>query len=149
MTMYTEPTGNAGTMRMDDNGVDNVDLYLLGVNELVEQVPWAYTLDGVMSSWKSFRLEPNLAWQKLTTLFVGSTQDVTFHLGASGNALLGGPQDMTVDIQRGDLIGGVGGGARIPVDGIYKNALVWLNDQGEWKPVQPWAKKAGVWRPST
>lgn len=148
MTTYTQPTGNAGIMRMDDDGVSAVDLYLLGVNELITQVPWTVTLNGVLQSWKSFRLEANNAWQKVATLYVGSTQDVTFHLGASGNVKLGGPSDFTVDIQRGDLVGGGGGRARVVDGGVYKSAIGWINDQGEWKQVQPWAKKAGLWRPS-
>ena len=147
MPTYTQPTGNAGTMRIDDDGVSTVDIWLLGVNELVTQVPWTVTLNGQMQSWKSFRLEANLAWQKVASLFVDTTQEITFHLGASGNVKLGGPSNFVVDIPRGDLVGGGSNLARVVANGVHKRAIVWLRDEGVHKQVRPWAKKAGKWRP--
>lgn len=149
MTTYTKPTGNAGTMRIDDDGHDNVDLYLLGVNELVPEVPWAYTVNGVTTGWQSFRLEPNVAWQKLGTIWVGSTQTITLRLGASGNVKLGGPTNFAVDITRSGSVETPGTGyARILVDGVYKYAIAYVNDEGEWKQAQPWGKIAGKWGPA-
>lgn len=148
MTTFTKPTGNVGQMRVDDDGV-NIDLYLLGVNELITQVPWTVTLNGAQQSWKSFRLEANVAWQKVATLFANQSQTLTFHLGASGNVKLGGPTNFDVEIDRGELPDEVGGRARVVDAGVNKPALVWLKDQGEWKITQPWAKKAGLWKPSS
>lgn len=129
---------------MDDDGT-NVDLYLMGVNEAVSQIPWAYTLNGVTSNWRSFDLQDDVVWQKVGTLFVPTTQTITFKLGATGHVKLGGPIDMEVDIQRGDVVGLGDGTARIRDAGVHKTAIAWVNDQGEWKQAISWGRVAGVW----
>lgn len=148
MTTYTQGTGAAGTMRIDDDGSQYVDLYLLGVNERVEQIPWTYILNGQVDPWKSFTLEANTAWQKVTTLLVDATQDITFRLGDSHNVLVGGPTDMVLEIERVPLISGGTGYARILVDGVYRQAIPFVNDDGEWKQAEPWAKLQGEWKPA-
>lgn len=148
MTTYTKPTGNAGTMRIDDDGSRYIDFWLLGVNELVEQVPWASISNGVVSSWNSFRLEPNLQWQRVSTFPIDTTQTVTFRLGASGNAKLGGPTDFEVDITRVPLISAGYGTARINVNGLWHQAIPYVKENGEWKQAEPWGKIAGEWRPA-
>lgn len=148
MTTYTHPTGAAGTMRIDDDGTQYVDFWLLGINELVEQVPWAYILNGQVSSWNSFRLEANTDWQRVITLVVNETQEITFRLGASGNARLGGPEDFPLDITRVQLISAGYGSGRIKVDGIWHQAIPYVNDNGEWKQAEPWGRLAGEWRPA-
>lgn len=148
MTTYTNPTGAAGTMRIDDDGTQYVDLWLLGVNERIEQIPWAYVLNGQVSGWQSFTLEANLAWQRVATLVVNETQTVTFKLGASLNAKLGGPTDFPVDITRVPLISSGTGYARINVNGIWYQAIPFVKDDGEWKQAEPWGRIAGEWRPA-
>lgn len=148
MLTYTKPTGAAGTMRIDDDESQYVDLYLLGVNQMVDQIPWTFILDGVVQPWRSFRLEANTAWQKLTSLKVDVTQTITFRLGASGNALVGGPTDFEADITRVPLVSGGTGYARIVVNGVYRQAIPYIRDNGEWKQAEPWARLAGEWRPA-
>jgi hypothetical protein len=135
-------------MRIDDDGQKYVDFYLLGVNQLVEQVPWAYILNGQVSSWKSFRLEANLAWQRVATLAVDVTQEITFRLGASGNVLLGGPTDFPLEVTRVPLVSSGHGFARIKVNGIWRQAIPYVKDNGEWKQAEPWGRKAGEWKPA-
>lgn len=148
MTTNTHPTGAAGVMRVDDDGSKYIDLWLLGVNELVEQVPWAYIINGQVSSWQSFRLEANLAWQRLATLAVDETQTITFRLGDSNNVKLGGPTDFEVDITRVPLISSGVGYARINVNGAWFQAIPYVKDNGEWKQAEPWGRIAGEWRPA-
>lgn len=148
MSTYTNPTGAAGTMRIDDNGTDTIDFWLLGVNELVEQVPWSALVNGADTGLKSFRLEPNVSWQKVASFYVAINQEVTFHLGASGNVLLGGPTDFSVDVQRAAYTSGGTGTARINVNGVYFTAIPYVKDGGEWKQAEPWGKIAGEWRPA-
>lgn len=148
MTTYTQPTGTAGTMRIDDDGSQYVDFYLLGVNQVVDQVPWTYVLNGQLQSWRAFRLEANTAWQKVTSLLVSTTQDVTFRLGASGNARLGGPADFTIEVERVSLVSTGHGYARVLVNGVYRQAIPYVNDNGEWKQAEPWGKIAGIWKPA-
>lgn len=148
MITYTQPTGAAGTMRIDDDESQYVDLYLLGVNQRIEQIPWTYILNGQIDPWKSFTLEANTAWQKVTTLLVDATQDITFRLGDSHSVLVGGPTDFVQEITRVALISGGTGFARILVDGIYRQAIPFVNDNGEWKQAEPWAKLQGEWKPA-
>lgn len=144
MATWMQPTGAQGNMRVDDDGT-NVDLYLLGVNELVTDVPWAYTLDGDTVGWRSFDLQADVSWQKLTTLFVPTTQTITFKLGATGNVKLGGPVDFEVDIQRGDVVGLGDGSVRVKDEGVHKTAIPWVRDQGVWKQALAWGRVAGEW----
>lgn len=144
MPTYTQPTGNSGTMRIVDTG-EFVEFWLLGVNQLVDQIPWAYVADGITSDWRSFRLEANVAWQRLTTLRILTPQTVTFRLGASGNPAIGGPVDFSVDIER-QTIESIGTGTvRLKVGDIYKYAIPYVKDDGEWKQADPWARLAGEW----
>lgn len=142
--VYTKPTGNSGTMKIEDDG-EYVSLWLLGVNQLIPEVPWAYIADGIVSDWRSFRLEANLAWQKLTTLRILTPQTVTLRLGASGNTALGGPTDFEVDIER-EPIESIGTGTvRIKVGDVHKYAIPYVKDDGVWKQADPWARLAGEW----
>lgn len=148
MTSYFQSTGSAGTMRIDDDGSQYVDFYLLGVNQVVDQIPWTYIHDGIVEPWRSFRLEANQSWQKLASILVDATQTITLRLGASGNVLVGGPTDFAQEITRVALVSAGYGYARINVDGIYHQAVPYVNDNGEWKQAEPWAKQAGEWRPA-
>lgn len=148
MTTYTQPTGAAGTMRIDDDGSEYIDFWLLGVNELITQIPWASIYNGEVSSWKSFRLEANLEWQRVATFPVHTTQTVTFRLGATGNAKLGGPTDFELEVTRVPLLSAGYGTVRVNVNGIWYQAVPYVKDNGEWKQAEPWGKIAGEWRPA-
>lgn len=148
MTRYTKPTGAAGTMRVDDDGTQYVDFWLLGVNERIEQIPWATIVNGQVSSWNSFTLEANLAWQRVSTFVVNETQTITFRLGDSHNAKLGGPTDFEVDITRVPLISAGYGTVRVKVNDVYYQAIPYVKDDGEWKQAEPWGKIFGEWRPA-
>lgn len=144
MPTYTKPTGNSSTMKIEDDG-EYVSFWLLGVNRVVDQIPWAYIADGLASDWRSFRLEANVAWQKLTTLRITTPQTVTFRLGASGDAAVGGPTDFAADIERVVEESTGSGAVRIKVGNIYKYAIPYVNDKGVWKQAVPWARVAGEW----
>lgn len=148
MLSTTHPTGAAGTMRIDDDESYYVDFYLLGVNQLVEQIPWTYILNGQVIPWQAFRLEANTAWQKVTSLQVYVTQTITFRLGDSGNALIGGPTDFEYDVTRIPFVSDGQGYAEINVDGLYHQAIPYVKDSGEWKQAEPWARLLGEWKPA-
>jgi hypothetical protein len=134
-------------MKIEDPG-EYVEFWLLGVNHLVDQIPWASVVNGVVSPWMSFRLEPNVAWQKVTTIQVLESQTITFRLGASGDVAVGGPTDFSVDIERAAVVSSASGYARIEVNGIYYFAIPYINDNGEWKQAESWGKLAGLWNPA-
>lgn len=142
MTDYTLDTGTDGTMMIrDENG--NLDLWIkAAVDTVVPEMPWAFTLNGVTEGWRSFDFQAGGLYQLVTTLWVGYTQTVIFHLGDTGTADLGGPTDLSVDILRGSSAGV----ANVKSGAVHKTALVYVRDGGVWKSAETWVRVASVWR---
>lgn len=148
MTTATKPTGSASVMKIEDNG-EYIDFWLLGVNQRVEQIPWASTFDGVRSSWQAFTLLPNVSWQKVTTIRVTTPQTITFSLGASGNPAVGGPTDFDFEVERAAQVVEGTGVVRIHNGSFYVTAIPYVKDNGVWKQAQPWGRLQGEWNPAT
>jgi hypothetical protein len=66
----------------------------------VYELPWAYIVNGVTSSWQSFRYNANSGWQRLGAWSVTTNQTVTFKLNATGTSGFGGPTTFSQAIVR-------------------------------------------------
>lgn len=101
MVDYDKPTGSTGTMKIRDTGT-YVEFYIRSGNSTTYnyQMPWAYVINGVTSSWKYFRYEKGAGYELLGRWNVTTTQTVTFKLGDTGTSGLGGPTTHSVKIDR-------------------------------------------------
>lgn len=101
MPDYDKDTGNRGTMRIRDTG--SVVEFWINANEpntWANEMPWAYVVNGVTSSWREFRYARGAGWEKLGSWNVTTDQRVIFKLGDTGTNALGGPTTHSVDIER-------------------------------------------------
>lgn len=139
-------TGDSGTLLIEDYGA-NVGLYIRSDDEgeIIEQLPWTYTLNGVTESWKSHYFNSDYGWNHLGTIWVGYSQTITLRLGDTGSYDLGGPTDFPVVIHRGSA----GTGARVRYGTEQRPAQAWVNVNGVWTPAELWVKHAGVWKQTT
>lgn len=141
-------TGDKGVMVIQDktDTVDKtVDLFLQSTAPvLIPQLPWTYSIDGVMQPWKSFSFKFNAARQHLGLIYVGRADTFTLHLGATGKPQLDGPTDFTVQLNQG--------GEKtisVKVGAVWKQAVCYVNVEGVWKPAAPWVMAAGTWKEAT
>lgn len=103
MTDYTKSTGSSGTMMIRDTGTW-VEFWLkAGSTTFNHQLPWAYVINGVTSSWREFDFKSGGSWQKLSSWLVDDSQTVTFKIGDSGTSGLGGPTTFSASISRAKL----------------------------------------------
>lgn len=108
MTDYTKATGNAGTMLIRDLGT-TVDFWLKSSSgSFNAALPWRYTANGATTAMKYFNFV-NAAgtYQKLGSVSVTTSQTVTFYIGDTGTAGLGGPTTFSVALSRSTVPSGV------------------------------------------
>jgi len=129
----TMPTGNVGKLIIQDktDSTDKtVDLYIQSTSSIaVPQLPWAYSIDGVMSPWQSFSFTDSVLRQHLGLVHVGYAEDFILHLGATGTTQLGGPTDFEVQLNQSGIRT-----VSLNVDGVWKQAIPYVNVDGVWKP---------------
>lgn len=103
MTDYTRGTGSSGTMLIRDLG-QTVEFWINANNSTTwsDHIPWGWTVPWASAS-GTFYYHPNSAWQRITTIQVGQSANVTFHLGATGTSGFGGPTDFTVFLNRATI----------------------------------------------
>jgi hypothetical protein len=90
-------------MMIRDTG-DWIQFWLkAGPQTFNHQLPWAYSANGGTTGWGSFDFQSGGNWQNLGAVYVTSSQNVTFKLGASGTSGLGGPTDFTQYISRSSI----------------------------------------------
>lgn len=128
-----------------------VDLYFItGQNEYrTQDIPWKYAIDGVESSWQNFHFVPPNppGYTHIAQIYVGFAQQFTFSVGDAGFGNFGGgnifwPADFTVDlIGNSDLKT-----LRIKVDGVWKQAIPFVNVAGVWKPAAPYVMLNSEWK---
>lgn len=148
MIEHTLVTGDTGTLIIDDNtdGPDKtVDLWIISSSTIaVPQLPWTYSLDGVIKPWQQFNFQDVVTRQHLGLIFVGPyVGDFTLHLGDTGTTQLGGPTDMDVPINGGLHT------MSIKVGTVWKKAIPYVNVAGVWTPVEPWVMDQGAWKKAT
>ena len=143
MIATTGTTGTRGLMKIEDNtdGPDKtVDLYIASSAPIsVPNLGWSYSLDGVASSIASFNVTNTTAWQHVAKVFVGYASRVAFHIEASGTAELGGPTDLSVDLQNGTKV------VFVKVDGVWQPAIPFVFTGGAWQPATPYVFVNSQW----
>lgn len=143
MREFTTPTGQSGTMVIRDDGINNIELLVRNPSGVeVRAIPWTFTLNGVKESLRSIDIPAGVTEQSFITLFVGSSQTVIFHLGATGSTALGGPTDLSAAIQRGALDGTV----NITVGNVVRKAQPFVNVNGVWRRARPFGRDQGIWK---
>jgi len=101
MADYTKTVnGGTGTMLIRDTG-GWVEFHITAGNGSAfdYDMGWAWYANGT-SGGGTFRYEAGMGWRHLGSVYVGSSQNVTFHKNDSGSIGLGGATDFTVWIQR-------------------------------------------------
>jgi hypothetical protein len=88
-------------MMIRDTGT-TIEFYITSGNSTTYdyELPWAYVVNGVTSSWQSFRYNAGAGWQKLGSWNVTTNQTVTFKLNDTGTAGFGGPTTFSRAIVR-------------------------------------------------
>lgn len=130
-------------MKVQDNtdGTDKtVDLYIassLAVS--IPQLPWSYSIDGVLSDTKSFKFVSTTAWQHIDKIFVGYATQFVFHIDDTGHAELGGPTDLTVQLQNATKL------VNVKIGDIWVKALPFVNVGGVWTPATPMVMSNSSW----
>jgi hypothetical protein len=101
MTDYLKSTGSTGKMMIRDTGT-NVEYWINSGNSQTydAQLPWAYVINGVTSSWRSYNYVANSGWQRLASFPTTYSQLATFKLGSTGTQGFGGPTTFSVNISR-------------------------------------------------
>jgi hypothetical protein len=144
-------TGTDGQMFMAWNqNLGSLDLYFatnLGPGYSPITIPWTVTVFGQQRPWKNFTYTYGGGPQYVGRVWVGYTQNVTFHMGATNTAYFGGPTDFTetIDVSiPGDI--NAPGRALIKVGAVYKLAVPLINVNGVWIAAHQKVRHAGYWR---
>lgn len=103
MTDYLKDTGSSGQMRIRDTG-SVVEFWITSNSSATYayDMPWAYIVNGVTSSWRQYSYSGSNGWEKLGSWTVNDSQTVTFKLGDTGTSGLGGPTTFSVAIDRAE-----------------------------------------------
>lgn len=146
MKETTITTGTRGLMKVADNtdGTDKtVDLYIASSTAIsVPQLPWSYSIDGVVSDTRSFNFIATTAWQFLSKIYVGpDALDFIFHIDDTGHVELGGPTDLTIQLQNTSqhLV-------NVKVGDTYKKAIPYVNVNGVWVQAVPMVMVNSQWK---
>lgn len=147
-------TGDTGRLKVidntDDSGLMTADMWVQSLSPVsIPQLPWSYSIDGNRVSWKAFNFKATTMWQKLGTVYVGKAQTFILHLGVTGTSHLQGPTDLEVSLfgyQPGSGPSPGKGSVNIKVDGVYKKAIPYVNDNGVWKQAQPLVRTENGWK---
>jgi len=141
-------TGDTGVLIVQDNtdGTDKtVDLWIQSTStKAIPQLPWTYSLDGVMQPWKSFNFTDTVLRQHLGLVYVGYAETFTLHLGPTATTQMGGPTDFTVDLNQHGV-----NTVSILVGGVWKKAIPFVRDGGVWKPAAAYVMTGSVWKEAT
>lgn len=104
MVDYHKSTGSSGTMMIRDTG-SVVEFWITSGNgsTFAYDMPWAFVVNGVTSSWREFRYEAGAGYERLSSWTVSTSQTVTFKLGDTDTGGLGGPTNFSVAISRAKI----------------------------------------------
>lgn len=142
MSIFMAETGTEGLLSVIFDDVDLTVRFAIRSDEPISipQMPWAFSIDGVMSSWRSFNFQPVTTWQNLGLAHVPGVEEVVLHLGNTNTDELGGPTDLVVDLLAHF------GLVHIKIDSEYKLAQPFVKHNNEWKMAQPFAKHDNEWK---
>lgn len=148
MIESTMATGDKGILKIQDKTdvVDKtVDLWIQSLSPVyIPQLPWTYSINGVMEPWKSFKFLYTTLQQHLGVVYVGYAETFVLHLGDTGTSQLAGPTDFAVDLNQSGIRT-----VSIKVGDVYKQAIPYVNVDGVWTPAAPWVASGGQWKEAT
>lgn len=103
MVDYTKATGDGGQMMIRDTGT-YVEFWIKSGFSSTSKpdLPWAYIVNGVSSSWKHYDYNAGSGYEKLGSWKVTYSQTVTFKLGDTNTLGLGGPTTFSHSIKRAE-----------------------------------------------
>lgn len=102
MTDYTKSTGSSGTMMIRDLG-STVEFWLkAGSATWAADLPYNWSYPGSSGS-STFDFKSGGAWQRLRSFTLSTTATVTFGIGDSGTAGLGGPTTFSKTLSRSTI----------------------------------------------
>lgn len=150
MLTRTKAVGTYGQMRIDDKSLDEsktVDLWIRATSNppTLSQMPWSYQLDANDAVVGSFNFLHTTAWQKVATLYVGYATLITYSLGSTGTAVLDGPVDFPLALQRGSGLRTIS----IKVGDEYKSGVPFVKVGEEWFPSVPMVMVNSEWKETT
>jgi hypothetical protein len=82
--------------------------------------------------------------QSLGYIYVGYAINFTFHMGDTKTPQMGGPTDISVDLNQQGIRT-----VSIKVGTEYKKAIPYVNVEGVWQKAAPWVCVDGSWVQST
>lgn len=106
MTEYTRGTGSSGIMLISDNAPGapsgTVEFWINSGNSSTfdHELPWGYTANGGYSGVLHHDYNANSGWNFLGSVNITYSQEIIFHLEATGTSGFGGPTDFPQWIQR-------------------------------------------------
>jgi hypothetical protein len=148
--------GDTGRLKIEDNtddpGLMNVVLWIQSLSPVsVPDLQWSFQKDNSAESWKSFNFLATTLWQKLATVYLGNgVENFTLKLGETGTSQLDGPFDYEVPVYGyveppPAIVGDVAKRASMNVNGIYKQANVYVKVSGTWTLADPYIKTPSGW----
>lgn len=153
MIEYVKDTGDDGQLKIEDKTDDSdlmtVELWLKSSSPVsVPELPWAYSVDGAGTSWRSFNFTDTTLWQRIHIAHVGTSETFTMHLGDTNTSQLEGPTDLEINLAGYvEPDGSQSGLVDVRVDGSWKKAVPYVRHGGSWKKAQAFVKTSQGWEP--
>lgn len=158
MIIHTFQTGTSGEIRIEDNTDDvnskMVNVFIRSTTPVaVSQMPWAWEL-GIYSpnpehsGWRSLSGVVGESWRQIASIFVAEPNTFTVHLGNTNTDELGGPDEFTVDLYGFDPEVGIPPLPRLAtvyIDGVPRQAEVYVYDDGWPKLAEPYIRRPFGW----
>lgn len=145
-------TGDTGRLKIVDNtdnpGLMTAELWIQSLSPVsVPALPWTYSIDETISTWKSFNFVNTTVWQKLKDQYVGTSRTVTLHLGSTGTSQLNGPTNQTINlygyVPPEPIV--VVATVKVKVGSTYKTAIPYVRVNGVWTVAHPYIKTVNGW----
>lgn len=145
-------TGDVGRLKIvdktDDESLMTVEMWAQSLSPVaIPQLPWTYSINTTMSSWKSFNFANTTVWQKLGSVYVGATENFTLHLGNTGTPQLNGPTNHNIQLFGSTADTGSAALDKITIkDGNARRTVVpYVNVNGVWKPARAYVRTDQGW----
>lgn len=154
MIEHVIDTGDTGQLKIEDYTDESdmtVELWVRSLSPVsISQLPWTYSKDGNKDGWKSFDFVDTTLWQRLGVVYLGTkTQTFVLHLGDTNTSQLNGPTDHSIQvhgyIEPADAPTSPKT-IRVRVDGQWRRAVPYLNNNGTWMQVVPYVRTERGWK---
>lgn len=117
-----------------------VDLFLSSSQAIsIPAIPWSFSIDGVKSEKKTFKLVATTAWQHVAKIYVGYASEFIFHIDETGYAQMGGPTDLVVPLENKTKP------VNVYINGVWKKAIPYVYTNGAWTPAVAMVFSNSAW----